>query len=122
MNRAQASAHAKAVLIGEHFVLPAETKTGPRLPGTPALVIPIPGLLTRVELSLAAQPEFEATAPGFTMNPQARSLMQASLERAAEAHDWNLDARPLLVSAESSIPISRGFGSSAAFSVALCRA
>jgi mevalonate kinase len=116
------SGHAKAILLGEHFVLSWEDSSGARHSGTPALVIPIPGLATEVELLPSVDPSIDARAPHFTLTAETRELVRKSLLRAARSFGWDLDARPLGLRASSSIPISRGFGSSAAFSVALCRA
>lgn len=112
------AAHGKAILIGEHWVLA----------GVPALALALPSWTTQVRwgdegpLRLAADSplDAEAAASSLTM------LRAACAELAAHA-GLAVDVKVELlgrgeVAIASTVPMHRGFGSSAAFAVAALRA
>ena len=115
MKAASGKANAKLILLGEHFVVPWEDSSGTRHPGSSALAIPLPSLNTEVHLTPSETPAFE-------FNDQPTPEMEKAIRSAAASFRWDLDAKPLRVSSWANFPLSRGLGSSAAFSVALIRA
>lgn len=102
-------AHAKLILLGEHFVVPWTDSEGAQHPGTPAIAVPVPTLRTTVKLESGSSTESD---------PRTRE----AICRAAEIFGWDLAQHPLRFSSECDFPLSRGLGSSACFSAALCQA
>lgn len=102
-------AHAKLILLGEHFVVPWTDADGVRHPGTPAIALPVPSLRTTVKLEAGASNESD---------PRTREAM----EQAAALFGVDLTQYPLTLTSENGFPLSRGLGSSACFSAALCQA
>lgn len=93
------SAPAKAILMGEHFVVH----------GSPALAVPVKSLSLEVVLEESAQ---QAPLPGH---------LGFCFWTAREAYDRQCSV-PLSVQVKSSIPEGAGLGSSAALSLAMARA
>jgi len=102
-------AHAKLILLGEHFVVPWTDGDGVRHPGTPAIAVPVPTLRTTVRIEAGTSRESD---------PRTRD----AIARAAVLFGWDLAKNPLKVYSENGFPLSRGLGSSACFSAALCQA
>jgi mevalonate kinase len=109
---AEGRAHAKLILLGEHFVVPWTDSENVRHPGTPAIAVPVPSLRTTVKLEAGIQKAAE------DFDPRTRE----AIKRAATIFGWDLDRNPLVFSSENGFPLSRGLGSSACFSAALCQA
>jgi mevalonate kinase len=104
-------AHAKLILLGEHFVVPWTDSEGVRHPGTPAIAVPVPSLRTTVKLEAGKE---------STENSDPRT--HEAIKRAADIFVWDLVKNPLRFSSENGFPLSRGLGSSACFATALCQA
>ena len=117
-------AHAKVILVGEHFVVPSVDARGNAVSGSAAVAIPLPGLHTEVRLtpstSVSCELDSESEEQGFTDG--ATDLMEKALRLAANRFQWDLAEKPLHIYSSSNFPASRGLGSSASFSVALTRA
>lgn len=93
--------HAKLILVGEHWVLDGAT----------ALAVPLPTLQTVVHLLPSAVPDLQ----GALADPQPRAMLELALLQAGhrpEVSAW----------VQSTVPIRRGLGSSAALAVAMVRA
>lgn len=118
---AQASAPAKAILIGEHSVVY----------GRPAIALPLPQLQATARVlagegSLVIESQYEGDGGrrelrvdlGQEGPPQALGLAA----RAALRHAGRTERTPWRVQVESQIPAGRGLGSSAAVAVAVVRA
>ena len=118
------SACAKFILMGEHFVVHG---------GVPALAFPVPSLGTRITVELERQTvgrsqisceAFQAGVGGAWVH---LPFLSASMERATALAlgEFGIQLQGderLLVRSETNAPVSRGFGSSAAFAAALARA
>ena len=101
-------AHAKLILLGEHFVVPWIDSEGVRHPGTPAIAVPVPSLRTTVKLEIGTA--------GNSTRKQTKRLSVAAifLDGTLFKRHWSYF--------ENGFPLSRGLGSSACFSAALCQA
>lgn len=111
---AQGHAHAKAILFGEHAVVY----------GAPALAVPLHGLGAQADLRLTPGRETRIESQLFAGTvqaaPQPMSPVVTGLRAALEA-TGDADAEVQL-RIRSSIPHSRGLGSSAAVATAVARA
>jgi mevalonate kinase len=118
------SACAKFILMGEHFVVHG---------GVPALAFPVPSLGTRVTVEVealtgGADPivcdAYQAGAGGAWAHlPYLSHSMERATALALDVFGLKLTpAERLRVRSETNAPVSRGFGSSAAFAAALARA
>lgn len=117
-------AHAKVILVGEHFVVPSVDARGNAVSGSAAVAIPLPGLQTEVRLtpSTSVSCELDPTSRELGFTDGATDLMERALRYAANRFQWDLAEKPLHIYSSSNFPASRGLGSSASFSVALTRA
>src|SRR5882757_5154578 len=99
----------KIILLGEHFVV-ADRATA----GTAAIAFPLPALRCEVVVTHDGR----AGCVAEDMPADARKAVEARMARAitVAADRLDLDASALQVRSRSTIPIARGFGSSAAFS------
>lgn len=105
---ADGTAHAKAILIGEHFVLD----------GVPAIALSLPGMQTRVRWrddGAALHLSQRLQAALGPAQAQTLSMLRLAAELAGAPARGEVDVR-------SSVPIGRGFGSSGALAVAALRA
>ncbi len=102
---ARGEAHGKVILFGEHAVVH----------GQPAIAIPVPRKLV-VEL-LPGEPNVE-----FSGDALCHLNVHDSLKVAVEKLCFAFNVEPLAVRASGDLPLGVGFGSSAAFSVAMVRA
>ena len=111
---ASAVACGKLILLGEHFVVPHEGSAA-----APAIALPLRALSCEVHVS-------RSTTPGCHSDVAdgQRSAVEERMGRAlaAAAAALKIDATDVEVRSRATFPLSRGFGSSAAFSVALTRA
>lgn len=119
MKKASGRACAKFILLGEHFVVHG---------GVPALSFPIRELWTEVTLcqSDSGSKNFSATFLNRdgteTILPKVEAQMSEAVEIAWRDLGFLNTASPLNITSKCNFPISRGFGSSASFSVALMKA
>lgn len=124
MSKFTGSACAKFILMGEHFVVHG---------GVPALAFPVPSLGTRVTLEIeplasGAEPivcdAYQAGAGGaWAQLPYLSHSMERAAALALDVFGLKLaPSERLRVRSETNAPVSRGFGSSAAFAAALARA
>ena len=100
--------HGKSIVCGEHFVLD----------GAAALAVALPELQTTVTLTLKQQPPTQLETD--TLLDSEQVAIAEAMVRAA-AHQIGISSS-LHAKVESNLPVGRGLGSSAAFSVALCKA
>lgn len=112
--QARAKACGKIILLGEHFVVPHAGSDD-----APAIALPLRSVACEVEVTLAHEPG--CVAEGVA--PHLRGAIEAKMGEAvhAAATALGIDG-PLHARSRATVPFSRGFGSSAAFSVALTRA
>lgn len=111
---ARAKACGKIILLGEHFVVPHAGSED-----APAIALPLRSVSCEVEVTLAPEPG--CVAEGVA--PERRSAIEAKMAEAVRAAATALAIDgPLHVRSRATVPLARGFGSSAAFSVALTRA
>ena len=102
----------KFILLGEHFIVTAST---------PALAFPLPELFCEVKLEEAGVSSFEAQSDGVVVREnQVRLKMEEALKTALRF--MKREGFAFKLESSTNIPIQKGFGSSAAFSVALSRA
>jgi mevalonate kinase len=117
------TAHAKVIIIGEHFVVPFKDANGVEHAGSSALAVPLPTLHTEVKLfeDTRTHCEWDPTAQNPEVGTQALELMDQAARFAANRFHWDLAKKPLKIASSSNFSISRGLGSSASFAVALAR-
>lgn len=108
---ARGAGHGKAILAGEHFVLDGAT----------AVAIPLPAFRTEVTLRATAGTcrVTLAPAPGAGLSQTDRLQAEAMLGRALRLVGFG---GAVAAAVSSTVPLRRGFGSSAAFSVAAVQA
>src|SRR3989338_10738840 len=107
-----AKACGKFILLGEHFIVTA---------ASPALAFPVCELFCEVNVEEAPQNSFEAPcAYAIGQEKEVKSRMEASLNTVLRF--IKKEGFTFKLASNTNIPIQKGFGSSAAFSVALCRA
>lgn len=112
------AAHGKAILIGEHWVLA----------GVPALALALPGWTTTVRwsddgpLRLAPGHALQPSTADSTLTMLREACAQMAAIGAAEELGTATDLATGEVTIASTVPMHRGFGSSAAFAVAALRA
>jgi len=113
MNKAVTSrACGKFILLGEHFIVTS---------ASPALTFPLPELFCDVTLEEAKESSFFAQFhDAFVQDDQVKFKMEKSLKIILRF--MKKEGFSFKLSTNTNIPLQRGFGSSAAFSVALCRA
>jgi len=108
---------AKFILIGEHFVVHGES---------PAIAFPLTDINTVVNIKPYHVFKIEASYQGFSKNSEneteIKSLIHKAYNIACDALRINLSSQPMFISSKSNFPVSRGFGSSASFSVSLAKA
>ncbi len=111
-NSVTGKACGKFILLGEHFIVTA---------ATPALAFPVPSLFCDVSLEEAPNNSFEAQSVyGIAQEEQVKSRMEESLNIVLRF--MKKEGFTFKLTSNTNIPIQKGFGSSAAFAVALCRA
>mgnify|MGYP001617140586 CR=1 FL=1 len=107
----------KFILIGEHFVVHGNS---------PAIAFPLKDLWCEVLVELSPVPrylaKYEGVERGNEDEQMIKNLMGRATRAATDALRISLPAQSLFVQSRTNFPVSRGFGSSAAFSVALSRA
>lgn len=103
--------HGKAILAGEHFVLD----------GTTAVAIPLPAFRTEVRFAAngASAGVTLAPSPAADLSQTDRRQAVAMLERALALANVHAGVEATV---SSTVPLRRGFGSSAAFAVAAVQA
>lgn len=103
----------KFILLGEHFVVHGSS---------PALAFPLPEMRCEVDVSPNHHPHYNAEIPGETNREIIERFMARATYAAADAMRVDVTAQPLRIESRANFRVSRGFGSSAAFAVALVRA
>jgi mevalonate kinase len=119
MKQVKARASGKVILIGEHFVVPTEEGG---TTGVPAIAFPLEDLWCEVRLSATDYPRYRADLPDAVARDVIENLMARATYAAADSLRIDITAQPFAVESISNFQVSRGFGSSAAFAVALARA
>jgi mevalonate kinase len=116
-------AHAKLIIMGEHFVVPFTDADGAEHPGSAALAVPLPKLWTEVTLTTHSSfsCELDGSAASLGFKKDSLTLMENAVRFAANRFRWDLGMNPLKAFSISSFPCARGLGSSASFSVALAK-
>lgn len=112
--QSRAKACGKIILLGEHFVVPHVDGAE-----APAIALPLRSVGCEVEVTFAAEPRCIAEGVPSSIKAHVEAKMGEAVLAAQRA--LQIDGA-LEVRSSATIPISRGFGSSAAFSVALTRA
>lgn len=117
--KTKAVASGKFILFGEHFVVP--------MPGqettVPAIAFPISELFCEIRASLSTHALYSVQVPGSQGDKDIiESFMARATYAAGSALGIDVSKQCLKVESKTNFPISRGFGSSAAFAVALVRA
>lgn len=102
----------KFILMGEHFVIEK----------VPALAFPLLNLQCEVKVTPNHHPHYLADLPDNVDKEAVSSLMARATYAAANSLRLDIAGQPLRVESVANFPISRGFGSSASFAVALVRA
>ncbi len=110
-------AHGKFILLGEHFVVHSQV---------PAIAMPLSDLWCEVTIEPSNKLEFYAEydhVPKTNEDEnQIHELMQKAFLAATSVFEIHSHSFQYKVSSRANFPISRGFGSSAAFAVALSKA
>lgn len=112
MKAVRGKACGKCILFGEHFVVS----------GSPALALPLLDLACEVTVAPDNHPHYSAKFPGNEDFEIVESVMARAFYAAADSLRLDISAQPMRVESVATFPVSRGFGSSAAFAVALARA
>lgn len=110
----------KFILLGEHFVIPADSKNDGAM--VPALAFPLNDLCCEVRVEPKPHPHYKAKLTSNEDRETIESLMARATYAAANSLGIDISCQPLGVESSTNFPISRGFGSSASFAVALVRA
>lgn len=105
-------ASGKFILLGEHFVIEK----------VPALVFPLHEVFTEVKVQPNHHPHYKANLVGDEDIEAVESMMARATYAAANSLRMDIASQPLKVESTMNFPVSRGFGSSASFAVALVRA
>ncbi|MBI2605849.1 MAG: hypothetical protein HYW49_07185 [Deltaproteobacteria bacterium] len=107
----------KFILAGEHFVVDGST---------PAIAFPLKELWCEVEVAPDVHPRYTAHYEGVERTNEDEDLIKTLMSRATYAAvdtlRVNTALQPIRVASRANFPVSRGFGSSAAFSIALSQA
>lgn len=107
----------KFILVGEHFVVDGSA---------PAIAFPLKELWCEVDVAPDVHPRYTAHYEGVERTNEDEDLIKTLMNRATHAASdalrLNVAMQPIRVSSSANFPVSRGFGSSAAFSVALSQA
>jgi mevalonate kinase len=116
LTRGYGSACGKFILLGEHFVVH----------GSAAIALPILDFKCEVSVSCVLRPKYSARFPGPEMNHLESKMQTAcatAVERLGSGHEIkNFSLKNVnSVYSSSNFPLSKGFGSSASFSLALVR-
>src|SRR4051812_33526196 len=109
---AKGRACGKYILLGEHFVVH----------GAPALAFPLEDLWCEVKVSSSEHPHYSADFPGHDDRESIENRMSRATYAIIDALRMDPASEHFKIESKSNFPISRGFGSSAAFAVALTRA
>ncbi len=114
MKSFKATACAKFILLGEHFIVHRACS---------AIVFPIPDLQCVVKLTPNNHQHYKAEFPVSDVPKEViENYMARATYAACSMMGVDITLQPLRVESSSNFPISRGFGSSASFSVALVQA
>ncbi|MBI2608737.1 MAG: mevalonate kinase [Deltaproteobacteria bacterium] len=111
MQEVRAEAQGKFILIGEHFIVDGEV---------PAIAFPLKDLKTTVTLQKDGKNSFVINSTLTLSNEEEiKTKMEEAFKKACFLFKINDFFK---IKSTSNFPLQRGFGSSASFSVALCRA
>ncbi len=102
----------KCILFGEHFVVDGE----------PAVLTPLTDLYCQVTLTRSEHVTSHAEAPALGERSRVEALMTRALYIACDALRLDIKTQKFRIESTANFPISRGFGSSASFSVSLVKA
>ncbi|HRK02584.1 MAG TPA: mevalonate kinase [Oligoflexia bacterium] len=105
--------HGKFILLGEHFVVHG---------GVAALAFPMKDLTCEVTIVPDTVPMYRAEVPNTPERDIVENVMARAVYIAADCFRVDIKGQPIRVESKTNFPVSRGFGSSAAFAVALARA
>lgn len=105
--------HGKFILLGEHFVVHG---------GVAALAFPMKDLVCEVTIVPDTLPIYRAEVPNTPERDIVENMMGRAVYIAADRFRVDIKGQPIRVESKTNFPVSRGFGSSAAFAVALARA
>lgn len=110
-------AHGKFILLGEHFVVHSQV---------PAIALPLKSLWCNVDITDSNDSEYFAEYENIIKTNENPDQIYSLMARAFETVLKQFNSLHLLnkykISSKANFPISRGFGSSAAFAVALTKA
>ena len=114
-NKALGTSIGKFIFLGEHFVAS----------GVPAIAFPLKDLKCFVEVSPSEFFNFTADVPEISKTDNVemvKNYMSRAVYAASNVLRLDLSRQALRIDSSSNFPLSKGFGSSGAFAIALTRA